>query len=53
MKQFFLSTLCLYTDILGLGLYAGERNAFLFAGLLCLVLPFFLSSAVSIAERSE
>lgn len=40
----------MYADIIGLGFYAGERNAFLFAGLACLALPFFMQSAVTIAE---
>lgn len=53
LLTFTLSSLCLYSDIIGLGIFAGECNAFLFAGLLCLVLPFFMHSALQLADRSE
>lgn len=50
LLTFTLSTLCLASDIIGLAIFAGERHAFLFAGLLCLMLPFFMQSAVAVAE---
>jgi hypothetical protein len=53
VKQFFLSFALLFVDILGLQAYAGEVDAFFFAGLFFLAAPFFVQSVLSLAPKQD
>jgi hypothetical protein len=48
VKQFFLSSLLLTLDIIGLRMFALQPEALIFAALGFATLPFFLSSALEI-----
>jgi hypothetical protein len=48
VKQFFLSSLLLTLDIIGLRMFALQPEALIFAVLAIATLPFFLSSAIAL-----
>jgi hypothetical protein len=53
LKQFLLSFLLLTVDVIGLQAYAGEPDAFFFAGLFFLAAPFFMESVISLAPKQD
>ena len=53
LKQFLLSFILLTVDVFGMKTFEGEADAFLFAGLFFLTVPFFMEAILSLAPKQN